>query len=422
MVSRTVLILAIIALFLIFLPGSTLASPNVSGHIVQVANLSGDKNNLAFGYSVAISGNLLAVGDPYDSRNIDEAGSVTIYQSNLTGQWDKINMLAASDARAGDHFGRNLALWGDRLVVGAPFSLDYGTSPGTAYIFEKDQGGPNTWGLVAKLTASEIFPCDNFGWAVAVYSDTVAVGAYATTPGGVVYIYERDAGGPGAWGETAQLFPDAPVYGAGFGESVSLDDDLLAVGAYAGGDYSGYAYIFQQLPDSDQWQRLTRFRASDTSDYHYFGYSLALDDYTLLAGAPGADGLTGAAYIFTADPAEPDTWIEQAQLTASDGAMGDFFALQLDLSGDYAWIGSPSHSSAEGTIYAYYRNHVGPDQWGEVSHLTGSDTRAGDEFGYWTSIDGQLAAVGAPFHAPTGAAYVFDLNAPWRIHLPLVTR
>ncbi len=390
--------------------------------ISQIAHFTGEENNIIFGASLVLSGDILAVGDPYDSQAGEEAGSVTIFQSSPGGEWTELITLTASDSKAGDHFGRNLALAGDRLVVGAPFDGDYGGNGGSAYIFERNQGGADAWGQVARLSGDGLHSWDNFGWAVSVDGDTIVIGAYTSAPGGLVYIFERDAGGPGAWGNTAQLIADAPVYGAGFGEAVSLEGDILAIGAYAGGDYSGYVYIFQRIPGTTQWQRLTRFRATDTSAYHFFSYSLALDNWTILAGAPGADGLKGAAYIFTADPGQPDTWTERARLAASDGALGDNFAFQLDLSGDYALVGSPVHDSGAGAAYIYVKDQAGTNAWGEIAHLQGDDTQPGDEFAYWVAVDDHMAAAGAPNDISYGSAYLFDLNQPWLTLLPLVRR
>jgi hypothetical protein len=397
------------------------ASQAYPDRIIQIAHLPGGEYSSAFGCSVAIAGGTVAVGDPYDSQYAEEAGAVTIFQPNQNGQWTEITRIGPVAPRQGDHFGRNLALSGDRLVVGAPYDINFGVQPGSAYIFERNEGGSNAWGQVAKLTASDAHPNDNYGWAVTIDGNTVVIGAYTQAMGGSVYVYMSSASGSGQWEETMKLSPDPPGYQAGFGESLDLDGDLLAVGAYAGGDYAGYVYVFQHTPDTDQWQRLTRFRAADTAPYHYFGYSVALDNWTILAGAPGAYGLTGAAYIFTADPNQPELWTNQARLAASDGALGDYFALELDLYGRIAWIGAPVHDSYVGAVYVYGRDQGGTGQWGETTSIVGDDTLAGDEFGYWTSIDGNLAVAGAPGSPPVGSAYIFDLNQPWRIHLPIIT-
>jgi FG-GAP repeat len=416
--------LSILILLLMFLAPSYRgnATPPFPERIRQVAELTGAETNQAFGYSVAISADTIAVGDIFDNQDGAEAGSVTLYQSDAAGHWIEVTRVTPTDAEAGIHFGRNLALSGDRLVVGAPNDNDYGEKSGSVYIFERNQGGPNAWGQVAKLTSSDAFTNDRFGWAVAVDGDTVVSSAYTKTYGGRVYVFERDVGGPGQWGETTQLNPDPPGFQACFGESVDLEGDLLVVGAYGGGDYSGYAYVFQHQLETGEWLRLTRFRAADTYAYHYFGYAVAIDGWTILAGAPGADGLKGKAYIFTADPAEPAVWTEQAQLTAGDGALGDYFGLELDLSGERAWIGAPVHNNDTGGIYLYDRNQGGADLWGEVTSLAGEDSVVGDEFGYWTSIDGNIAVAGAPGHLPFGAVYVFNLDPPWLTHLPMVMR
>ncbi len=88
-----------------------------------------------FGYSVAISGDTLAVGDPSDDQYGAEAGSVTIYQSDPAGHWVEITRLTASDAEEGIRFGNSLALSGDTLVVGAPYDNDFGEHSGVCVYF-----------------------------------------------------------------------------------------------------------------------------------------------------------------------------------------------------------------------------------------------------------------------------------------------
>jgi hypothetical protein len=398
------------------------ALPIQPERIAQIAKLNDGIYSQAFGASVAISGDTIAIGDPADSQLGGEVGAVTIYQSDPQGGWLEIAHITPSVVAEGMRFGSHVALSGDRLVVGAPGGLALANQAGSAYIYERNQGGSNAWGEVVRLTASDVPYTDNYGWGIATSGNTVVIGAYTRPMGGKVYIYERDAGGPGAWGETAQLLPDEPGFQACFGVSVDLDEDLLAIGAYGGGDYAGYVYVFQRVPSTNQWQRLTRFRAADTYAYHYFGYSVALENWTILTGAPGADSLTGSAYIFTSDPSQPGTWTEQIKLSASDGAFQDYFGIELALSGEHAWIGAPLHANRAGTAYVFDRNYPGEGQWGEEASIAGNDTLEGDEFGYWVDIEGQIAVAGSPGNAPTGSVYLFDLNQPWKTHLPLVIR
>ncbi len=78
-------------------------------------------------------------------------------------------------------------------VVGAWGDDDNGGASGSAYIFERNQGGANAWEQVAKITATDGAEGDEFGTSVAVSSNTVVVGAWGDTYNGdysgSVYIY-----------------------------------------------------------------------------------------------------------------------------------------------------------------------------------------------------------------------------------------
>ncbi|MCH7811779.1 MAG: FG-GAP repeat protein, partial [Chloroflexi bacterium] len=89
----------------------------------------------------------------------------------------EVKKLTASDAQAGDQFGWSVAVSGETIVVGALGEDAGGTSAGAAYVFQRDQGGAGNWGEVTKLTASDAQAGDKFGWSVAVSGDTAVVGA-----------------------------------------------------------------------------------------------------------------------------------------------------------------------------------------------------------------------------------------------------
>ena len=71
-----------------------------------------------------------------------------------TGSWGQVQKLTAgSDAGAGDFFGSAVSISGDVVVVGAYLNDDAGADSGSAYVFERNQGGADNWGEVKKLTA-----------------------------------------------------------------------------------------------------------------------------------------------------------------------------------------------------------------------------------------------------------------------------
>ena len=57
---------------------------------------------------------------------------------------------------------------------------------GSAYVFQSLDGSGNQWTQVAKLLASDGATYDLFGYSISIYNNLIAVGAYAddTTTGG----------------------------------------------------------------------------------------------------------------------------------------------------------------------------------------------------------------------------------------------
>ncbi len=124
-------------------------------------------------------------------------------QSAEAALLSEVKKLIASDAQAGDNFGFSVAVSGDTAVVGAPFE---GSRAGAAYVFQRDQGGAGNWGEVKKLTASDAEAGDRFGVSAAVSGDTAVVGARSEgSEAGAAYVFHRDEGGANNWGEVKKL-------------------------------------------------------------------------------------------------------------------------------------------------------------------------------------------------------------------------
>jgi len=98
--------------------------------------------------------------------------------------------LVASDAAAGDDFGYSVAIDGNTVVIGATGA---GTG-GAVYVLRTTDGGA-TYVEVAKLTASDAAAGDAFGRSVAIDGSTIVVGAYYKSSGtGAVYIFSTTDG------------------------------------------------------------------------------------------------------------------------------------------------------------------------------------------------------------------------------------
>jgi hypothetical protein len=311
--------------------------------------------------------------------------------------------LTASDGAAGAVFGYCVAAGDGVAVVGAYRDAEHGTDAGAAYVYEG-----TAWSETAKLVPADVAAGDRVGDSVAVSGDTIVVGSPRDddmgTDAGAAYVFVRDGA---SWVEQAKLLA---TDGSGYqhlGHEVAVSGDTAAVSA------GSSVYVFAR--DGDAWvqqQKLT----SPSGVYDYFGSSVAIDGDTAIVGAYGWDSIydEGRAYVFTRSS---DVWSHQATLAASDGLADDMFGFSVDVSGDTAIVGAwgdDDNGSSSGSAYVFARSG---DTWSESARLQATGGNDWDYFGYFVSIDGATAVVGAHGDdeaAPdAGAAYVFSGDAGW---------
>jgi len=186
-----------------------------------------------------------------------------------------------------------VAIFQDTAVVG---TQDFSGGPGAAYIFERNNGGPNQWEETAKLGALDGAPGDNFGIDVAIFGDTAVIGAFRDDTNGedsgAAYVFSRNEGGANAWGQVSKLLALDGAAKDDFGLSVAVSSTTAVVGSpehNANGLDSGSAYTFSQaLLEGDTFPLDDRISLHDLNNVHnHFG------------DAGPADGtLAGDAYPF----------------------------------------------------------------------------------------------------------------------------
>lgn len=440
-----------------------------------------------FGRSVAVSGDTVVVGAPYEDSNAtgvngDElsnsaTGSGAVYVFTRSGSvWSQQAYLKASNASVGDTFGWSVAIDGDTLVVGAPFedsnatgtngdeSNNSVTNAGAAYVFTRTE---TTWAQQAYLKASNPDVEDYFGFDVQVSDDTIVVGApYEDSNATVVNGNESDDSVMNAgaayvffrlgsmWSQQAYLKASNTGLGDNFGWSVAASGDTVAVGAWSEdgpGDAtsgSGAAYVFTR--SGTVWSQEADLRASNSATGDRFGYSVSISGDTLAVGAPledsnarGSNGAeiddsatdSGAAYVFTRSGT---TWAQQAYLKASNTGDFDQFGASVSLSDDALAVGAPAESSNatgvngdgsddsrsdSGAVYAFTLSGT---VWSQEAYLKASNTGADDALGSDVGASGGTVVAGAYYEdgsssgvdgadddltRDTGAAYVW-LGAP----------
>ena len=119
-------------------------------------------------------GNRVIVGAFADDDKASQSGSAYIYAHD-SGNWVQEAKLLPDDGAAGDLFGIAVAIYGDKVIVGARDDDDRGNNSGSAYIYTHDG---SDWVQEAKLVVpTDEAAYDEFGYAVAIYGDKVIVGA-----------------------------------------------------------------------------------------------------------------------------------------------------------------------------------------------------------------------------------------------------
>jgi hypothetical protein len=312
-----------------------------------------------FGWSVALSGDTLVVGAPFEDSNaigvngnqtansMIESGAAYVF-TRVGGVWSQEAYLKASNPDAADHFGWSIALSGDTLVAGTVGEDSIATgvngdqannsvlNSGAAYVFTRTGG---LWSQQAYLKASNPDAGDEFGWSVALAGDTLVVGAMNESScatgingnqannscviAGAAYVFTRTGG---VWSQEAYVKASNTDNRDRFGRSLALANDMLVVGADGersnstgvNGNQSfnttvasGAAYVFTRIGGG--WSQQAYVKASNTDANDLFGFSVALSGGTLVVGANGeasnATGVngdqannsavnSGAAYVF----------------------------------------------------------------------------------------------------------------------------
>lgn len=297
------------------------------------------------------------------------------------------------------------------------------------------------------LTVSDGAAGDMFGISVSqtrLYNEAVLlVGAYLDdSPGrdsGSAYLYDV------SWPRdlpferippvtpTKLTAPDGAAYDY-FGKSVSVEDDVAAIGAHGDddkGSSSGSAHVYRR--SGSNWYYDTKLVAPDGAAADYFGNDLiATSNGTLrhaIVGAYGDDdggSLSGSAYVFKKEGT--GGWTFAKKLVASDGHAGQnfgrsFAATTAREGNAHVWlaVGAPgdrANGSQAGAVYVYERHQGGNANWGLVRKIVPNDAHGTQLFGqsvaFFDRAEDSYLVVGAPYdnnYGPySGAAYVFKRN------------
>ena len=155
--------------------------------------------------------------------------------------------------------------------------------------------------------------------------------------------------------------------------------------------------------------------ASGTSNEE-FGYSVDIDDDTIVVGTSPATG-TGKVYVFVRpDNGWAATTTPDATLTATGSAAGDGFGESVAITGDTITVGAQTRDYTDaqsntiadaGAVYVFTKPTGGWVDGTQTAKLLVSDPVANGLFGKAVDVDSDTVAVGSP-----GAEEVYVFTKP----------
>ncbi len=203
-----------------------------------------------FGRSVAIHQNLLVVGASADDTGANDAGSAYVYNLNAGDPATPLLTLNNPEPAAGDQFGYSVAVSGAIIAVGANTDDANAIDSGSVYVYDLTKPAPSVpaW----TLRHPQPMANDQFGAAVAVDGKRVAVGAHlddlAVNDAGSVHVFDLDSATPTV-PDLLLAIPGA-TQGDQLGIAVAMAGGHVIAGA-SGADVvawdKGAAYVFRSV-------------------------------------------------------------------------------------------------------------------------------------------------------------------------------
>ncbi|HMP72006.1 MAG TPA: tandem-95 repeat protein [Kiritimatiellia bacterium] len=388
----------------------------------------------SFGLAVDILPELAVVGAPNASVSATNSGLAILYRRLPAGTnaWTELVQLSpATSTTTNNRFGRSVALTEERLAVGAIGTLDpTNRVTGSVYLFERDEGGPSAWGQVKHIIPTNLNNNAAFGIAVALEGDLLAVGApdariNATgTTVGAVMLFERDAGGPGEWGEIMRWSPtNAGSVDSRFGFSVSLSGDSLVVGAQQFDanllNTNREGAVFHFLRDEGgpgAWGLAQFINPPQTNISREFGWSLSVDQDTLIVGAPGitVSNVFRAGRVYHYEKLGGSNTFTLVGSFDRHTGIERRFGNSVSVFGNQLMVGAPENNTNNniGAIYYFTRSSITATNWTQVERILRPPGVPAGLFGSAVSMNKDIAIVGAPSdlsntNLPNARGYAF---------------
>eukprot|EP00658_Telonema_sp_P-2_P008395 TRINITY_DN13160_c0_g1_i2.p1 TRINITY_DN13160_c0_g1~~TRINITY_DN13160_c0_g1_i2.p1 ORF type:complete len:970 (+),score=160.09 TRINITY_DN13160_c0_g1_i2:192-3101(+) len=364
----------------------------VEGGTWSLSTAVSGTHSTEFGFCVGVHGDTAVVGAPFDDTNGTDAGAVYVYV-RVSNAWSLQQKLIAESANSTEeYFGRSVALDGDTVVAGGP-RTDWGTSPASAYVFTRSG---STWTQQARLESLDSGQLGTlFGHAVAISRDRVIVGEPKSSyPGytnaGMATVFTRSGT---VWSIETGLSSNSPSAEERFSDAVSVELDVVLVGAEMRNSGGGGAYVFANSASSASsfssrrsvWTQLF-FVAGDSSTSRHFGRAVGLSEGIAVISEPGKSTY-GALQVYSANTSTVEFL---ATIAASDQTSGAWMGDSVSIYKSTIAAGAPNIDA----VYMFSITASPSFSWKEEAKLESPLTQ---KFGYSVSTHGEdTLLAGAP--------------------------
>lgn len=257
--------------------------------------------------SVAINGNIIAIGSTRDNQRGDYTGAVFMFRFNGKA-WIEEAKLSTPDAQPHDTFGRTLAIERDLVAVGLTYRDGIGRRSGAVYTYTYDG---THWLDLPAIVPHDTRPEHYFGSSVALSQDRLFIGATGDSDldvyAGAVYVYRFDRIG-GEWTFESKLVSPDGFFDYFFGQDVTADGDRVMVSSdyrpYGPLPYFSAAYIFRYKASRGIWVAETTIQSENYYGLFGRGDFFSIKGDVAVIGNPFEDEFgfnTGAISIYRYD-------------------------------------------------------------------------------------------------------------------------
>ena len=368
----------------------------------QVRVIEGAEVEANFGFSVAISGDVMMIGAPYDDQAFQNAGAIYVYDRlPAPAGWTLGQTLTVDDPFFGDQLGWALDLQGDRAVISAIGDDDIDTNTGAVYVYERVGG---SWQETQKIVPDDLTRHAEFGVELALDGDTFVAASrsrFGNFPHTKVYVYTLDAG---VWTLEQQLDPDGAAPFDLLAVELDLHGDTVIVGNPVNGVEA--AHVFARQGTSWSLEASLVHPSPEANDQ--FGTTVAVRDDVAMVTAIGRREV----HLFRRDAG---TWAF-GETRSVDGD-GDCFGCYVTV-----FDGERAAVSAAGSTQTHRPGNLrtftidsGNGSLVEEQRLNGIGAESGrdDLFSYAIALAGNELAAGTPIArfggVETGGVYLYEL-------------